>query len=302
MTGGGMAEKIGFVVDSTADFPLHVAEELKVKSAPIRVYVDGESFLDGVTISKKDVVECMKKGCNVHTAPPTPYEYAQLFDDMLQTCDRVISFHVSSHFSDCYKSAKNSLNLLFDDQGERVELIDTGSVSGGQALIVKKAREILNQGIAPDKLYKRLVPYMKNSPLCFTVEDLKWLKKGGRISSMAAIFGTLLNIKPVIGLIKAELKPVGRYKGKDQAILGMIKKAVEISRQIAGGYEIWVSHIEDQDSADFMRKNLSDQLKKPIEEIRLVEIGSTIAAHAGPGSCGWSIMPALTSEKDKIEA
>ena len=290
-----MPEKIGIIADSTADFPEHVAEELNIRSAPIHVYIDGENFLDGVTITKQDVIKSLKKGSSVHTAAPTPHEYAEIFDDMLSTYDRIISLHVSSQFSDCYKSAKNSLHLLFEDQEDRVEIIDTGSVSGGQALIAKKARELINEGVSTGKLYKRLQPYMKNSPLCFTVEDLKWLKKGGRISTLAAMFGTLLNIKPVIGLIKSELKPVGRYKGKDHAIEGMIKKAVEISHQISGNYDIWVSQIDDLTSANYMRENLANQLKKPIEEIKMVEIGSTIAAHTGPGSCGWAIMPSFKS-------
>ncbi|MFA6010275.1 MAG: DegV family protein [Desulfobacteraceae bacterium] len=286
-----MAEKVGIIADSTADFPRNMMEELNITSAPIHVIVDGEQFLDGISITKKDVITYLKKGKHVSTSPPSPHEYAEIFDDMLQKYDRVVSFHVSSNFSDCYKSAKNALNLLFQDQEDKVEVIDTGSVSGGQALIVKKARELINQGTPTGKLYKRLVPYMKNSPLCFTVEDLKWMKKGGRLGTFSAMIGTLFNIKPVIGLIKAELKPVGRYKGKDLAIAGMIRKAVDISRQIGGPYEIWVSHIDDQDSAEFMRKNLSEQLEKPITEIRMVEIGSTIAAHAGPGCCGWAIMP-----------
>ncbi len=286
-----MSEKIGIVADSTADFPRNMMEELKVTSAPIHVIVDGEDFLDGLNITKKEVIDCLKRGSHVRTAPPSPHEYAEIFDRMLKQYDQVVSFHVSSSFSDCYKSAKNALNLLYQDQLDRVEVIDTGSVSGGQALLVKKASELLSQKISPGKLYKHLMPYMKNSPLCFTVDDLKWLKKGGRIGTLSAMIGTLFNIKPVIGLIKAELKPVGRYKGKDMAIEGMIRKAVEISRQLTGSYDIWVSHIDDPDSAEFMRKQISEQLEKPVSTIRMVEIGSTIAAHAGPGSCGWAIMP-----------
>lgn len=288
-----MGEKIGILSDSTADFPDHVAKTLGIRSAPIHVYINGENFLDGVSITKQDVVDALKKGHKVHTAPPTPHEYAEIFDDMLKTYDRVISFHISSQFSDCYKSAKNSLSLLYEDQEDKVEIIDTGNVSGGQALIVKKAQDLIQEGVSPGKLYKRLSPFMKNSPLCFTVDDLKWLKKGGRIGSMAAMFGTLLNIKPVIGLIKAELKPVGKYRGKDQALLGMIKKAVEISKQIPGGFDIWVSHVDDPEGSSFMRESLAEQLNKPLDDIKMVEIGSTIAAHCGPGSCGWAMMPAL---------
>jgi DegV family protein with EDD domain len=277
-------------------------EELQIRPAPIHVIVDGQNFLDGVSITKQQVIECMRKGSTIKTAPPSPHEYAELYDSMLKTYDRVVSFHVSSQFSDCYKSAKNALSLLYEDQEDRVEVIDTASVSGGQALIVKKGWELINQGIPIGKLYKRLVPFMKNSPLCFTVEDLKWLKKGGRIGTLSALIGTFLNIKPVIGLNKGELRPVGRYKGKDQAIDGMIRKAVEIIRQIGGPYEIWVSHIDDPDSAELMRKNLSGLLEIPSGNIRMVEIGSTIAAHAGPGSCGWAIMPGLASENKEAMA
>jgi DegV family protein with EDD domain len=286
-----MAEKIGIVADSTADFPVNLAEKLGIKSAPIHVFVDGENFLDGITISKQDVINSLRKGSSIHTTPPTPHEYAEIFDTMLQKYDRVVSLHVSSQFSDCYKSAKNALNLLFEDQMDRVEVIDTGSVSGGQALIAKKTHDLIKEGVTPGKLYKRLQPFMKNSPLCFTVEDLKWLKKGGRISTMTALFGALLNIRPVIGLIKSELKPVGRYKGKNQAIEGMIKKAGEIIRQLSGNYEIWIMHIDDETSASYMQEALARDLDKKPEDFPMVEIGSTIAAHAGPGSCGWAIMP-----------
>lgn len=286
-----MANKIGILVDSTADFPKDVAEKLGVRIAPIHVNIDGEDFLDGVTVTNLEVISCLKNGSDVHTSPPTPHEYAEIYDDMLRTYEWVISFHMSSHLSDCYKSAKNSMNLLFDDQQDKIEIIDTGNVSGGQAMIVKKARELILEGVTPGKLYKRLSPFMKNSPMCFTVEDLKWLKRGGRIGTMAAMIGTWLNIKPVIGLIKSELRPVGKYKGKDLAVQGMIKKALEINKQVPGGYEIWVSHIDDPDTGKLMRETLARELHKSIDEIKLVEIGSTIAAHCGPGSCGWAMLP-----------
>ncbi len=292
-----MPEKIGIVADSTSDFPRNMAEELKITFAPIHVFVDEENFLDGVAISKKEVIDQLKRGSQVRTTPPTPHEYAEIFENLLKTHDRVISFHVSSHLSDCYKSARNALSLLFKDQEARVQIIDTGSVSSGQAQIVKKARELIDQGVKAADLPGVIDPFMRAGQLCFTVEDLKWLKRGGRIGTMAAFMGTLLNIKPVIGLVDSELKPVGRYRGKDQAITGMIRKAVEISYGLEGPYDLWVSHIDDPESAEFMRKSLCEQLEKPVEAIRMVEIGSTIAAHAGPGSCGWAIMPGSLSGK-----
>ena len=286
-----MSEKIGIIADSTADFPIGLTDELDIKHAPIHIMVDGENYLDGVNISKKEVITYMKKGCDVYTTPPSPSEYADIFDNMLSQYNKVISLHVSSQFSNCYTSAKNSLNLLFADQEKNIKIIDTENVTGGQALIAKKARELFSKGIPFEAIEKNLQPFVNNSPVCFAVEDLKWLRKGGRLSTLSAVFGNILNIKPVIGLIKAELKPVGKYRGKPQAINGMIKKAVEISKQIPNGYEIWVSHVDDEKSGIFMQETLAETLKKDISEIKMVEIGSTIAVHAGPGCCGWAILP-----------
>lgn len=286
-----MGEKIGIIADSTADFPRGMAKELDIKYAPVHIIINEEDHLDGIDITKKEVLGYMKKGYDVQTAPPSPSEYADIFDNMLTKYDKIISLHVSSQFSDCYKSAKNALNLLYIDQEERIKLIDTKNVTGGQALIAKKTRELTSKGVSFKDIENKLNPFMKNSPICFAVEDLKWLQKSGRMGTLSALFGNLLKIKPVIGLIEAKLKPVGKYKGKQQAINGMVKKAYEISQQIPKGYEIWVSHIDDVNSGKYMQEKLSEILDKNINEIKMVEIGSTIAVHAGPGCCGWAIMP-----------
>lgn len=286
-----MSEKIGILADSTADFPEGLTEELDIRHAPIHIVIDGVTYLDGINISKKEVIGHMKKGADIYTTPPSPSEYADIYDDMLCQYDRVLSLHVSRQFSNCYKSALNSRNLLFQDQEDKVKVIDTENVTGGHAMIAKKARELFSEGVPFQDIDKYLKPFINNSPVCFAVEDLKWLRKGGRLSTLSAVFGNMLNIKPVIGLIKAELKPVGKYRGKGQAIEGMIKKAVQITDQISNEYEIWVSHIDDQQSVELMQSELSEKLNKDISEIRMVEIGSTIAVHAGPGCCGWAIMP-----------
>lgn len=288
-----MAEKIGIIADSTADFPSGVANQYDIKRAPVHIVINDEDYLDGIDITKQEVIKYMKKGYNVHTTPPSPSEYADIFDNMLSKYDKVISLHVSSSFSDCYKSAKNSLNLLYMDQEERIKLIDTKNVTGGQALLAKKTRELILRGAKFNSIEKHLKPFLKNSPICFAVEDLKWLQKSGRMGTLTALFGNILKIKPVIGLIKAELKPVGKYKGKQQAINGMVKKAHEITQQISKDYEIWVAHIDDLNSGKYMQEKLAEILNKNINDIKLVEIGSTIAVHAGPGCCGWAILPSL---------
>jgi fatty acid-binding protein DegV len=92
-------------------------------------------------------------------------------------------------------------------------------------------------------------------------------------------------------MVKNELKPVGKYRGKAAATEGMINKAVQIISNMKSGYDIWVSHIDDEANADYMRAQLARKLELNLENIKTVEIGSTIAAHAGPGCCGWAILP-----------
>ncbi len=278
-----MIEKIGIITDSTADFPEGMAEELEINIIPIHIVIDGDDHLHGVTISNQDVVECLNEDRDVKTAPPFPSEYSDFYEKMAGKYDRILSFHVSSDLSDCYKSANNSMRILSDKAAEKITLIDTRNVSVGQALIIKKAVEMKKEYNAPDFMKKHLESLINNSMLLFTVENLYWLKRAGKLNIFSSLMGNLLNVKPVIGLKNGKLVPMGKHKGRKPAVEEMVKLALEEYVKFGLRQDIWIAHADALEEAVRMQETMIGLSSDMRSNIRVIEIGPTIAAHTGPG-------------------
>jgi len=285
-----MTAKIGIITDSTADFPAHILDELDITVIPIHIFIDGEDFLHGVTISNKEVLQALTDGHEVKTAPPFPSEYSDCYEKMAQSCDHIFSFHVSSELSNCYQSAVNSVKILFDDVAEKISIVDTRNVTVGQALIVKKAAKLRQQGAAPQEFLQQLKPYMQGSLLLFTVENLYWLKRAGKLNFFSSLMGSFLDVKPIIALEKGKLVPVARHKGRQQAINGMIKRARAEYDRYGMRQDIWVAHAESEREARVVQSAMQSFSADMQSEVRVVEVGPTIAAHTGPGSICLAMM------------
>ena len=143
-----VGDKIGFAVDSTIDLPDGMKEDLGLNIIPIHIFVDGQDHLHGVNISNKEVVEYLKQNRDVYTTPYFPSECADIFEKLFNKYDRIISFHISTELSGNFQSALNYLNLLFDDEVAKIDVIDTQNVCIGQGLLVKKAVDSLQKGWA----------------------------------------------------------------------------------------------------------------------------------------------------------
>ena len=286
-----MPKRIGIVVDSPADFPEGMIEDLGIHVLPVHIFVDGKDHLHGVDIGNKEVSEHLKGRRKVYTRPFFPGECADFLEKLCERYDEIFCFHISNQLSGNFKSAKSSIRLLFEDQAAKVKLIDTGNVSVGQGLMVKKALELIKNGSSTFNLETRLEPYKSNSFLFITVDNLHWLKEGGRVSSFSAFLGGVLDIKPIITLSDSRLIPVEKHRGKRQALDRIIEMGAQTAKRMRGDFEIWVGHLDAADDALYVRDRVSHILGKSRAEITVVEVGPTIAVHAGPGSLCLGMLP-----------
>ena len=287
-----MKERIGFVCDSTADFPPGVAEKLGLHVLPVHINVDGRDRLDGLSISNTQVIQALKEKCTVYTKPFLPGECADLYDRLLEKYERVVSFHLSTHLSANYRSAVNARKLLFEEDAERLSVIDMGSVSATLGLDIKHAVERLRKEGVPRNLDERMAPQRSEASMWFTVENLHWLKEGGRVSAFAAFVGGVLNIKPIIHLDDARLVPIEKHLGKKTALKRLVEMAVERFRRMQGRCDIWIAYADNLHEVMSLREELAFRINRPVDDIKLVELGATIAVHAGPGSAAISMVPA----------
>jgi DegV family protein with EDD domain len=286
-----MAQKIGIAVDSTADFPSGMAEQLQLHVIPVHIFVDGEDFLHGVTISNQEVIDQLKHERDVRTAPPFPGEYSEFYEELSTQYDQIVSFHVSTELSNCYKSAKNSLRILAEETAGKIKIIDTRNASIGQALIVKKAVELIRRQEGLDTLEALLTPYLKNAFMYFSVDNLYWLKRAGKTGLFSSFLGNVLDIKPIIGLENGRLVPLSKVRGKVSAIDNLVELGREAHQLCRGDHETWIAHVDAMDTAIFLQEELAAQLGLNSEKIEIVDIGPTISAHTGPGSICLAVLP-----------
>jgi DegV family protein with EDD domain len=184
-----------------------------------------------------------------------------------------------------------ALNLMFEDEARRIKVMDLGGVSVSLGLAVKKAVELLQEDRDLDTLDDRLHPYLSGLFMAFTVQNLFWLKKGGRVSSFAAFVGGMLDIKPIIRLEDAKLIPKDRMRGKKPALRRLLDMAENQYRQLDGNCDIWVAYADNLKEALVTRDRLADRLEHRAEDILMAEVGATISVHTGPGAVCIAMSP-----------
>lgn len=286
-----MSERIGLICDSTADFPEGLEKELGLHILPVHIMVDGRDYLHGRTISNKQVVEALKQKRDVYTKPFYPHECADFFEKCLDRYERVVSLHLSTELSGNYKSAVAALDLMFEDEARRIKVMDLQGVSVSLGLVVKKAVELLRRDDNLDTLESRLQPYLQDLFMGFTVEDLEWLKKGGRVSAFAAFVGGMLDIKPIIRLENAKLIPRDRMRGKRPALKRLVDMAESQYHKLDGNCDIWLAYADNLNEAKETRAHLASRLAYPANDIQLAEVGATISVHTGPGAICIAMSP-----------
>lgn len=286
-----MAKRVGIVVDSPADFPVGMIEKYGIHIIPVHIFVNGVDHLHGINITNSEVLEHMKNGCDVYTTPFFPSECADFYEKLLPRYENIVSFHLSTHLSENFRSAKSSLNLLYGNDAERIHVIDLKSVSISQGMMVKRAMELIKNDCDLSMLETYLKPYMQSVRMWFTVDDLIWLKKGGRVSSFAAFFGGVLDIKPIIGLEGAKLIPLEKHRGKKPAMKRLVELAAEANEKYKGACDFCVAFSDNLDEVLLTREKLANRIGKKVEEINVVQVGATISVHSGPGSLCLAMVP-----------
>lgn len=272
---------IKIVTDSTADIPKEIAEFLDIHVLPLKVLMDGETFLDGVTITPSAFFEKLEKVSSFpSTSQPSPAEFAEKYQQILEkhgTETQIISIHLSSALSGTCQSARLGANLL-ESKGN-IHVIDSKKAAYFLGMLVVEAAKAAKNGNSVDQCMELIHKMMKEQKEFFVLDTLTYLQKGGRIGKAQAIVGTLLNVKPILSLNEAgEVYPFEKVRGKKKAITRILDEC----QQYAGGEKVIASVLYglNREEAEELKIRLVEEFQ--IQEITLTEIGPVIGAHVGP--------------------
>lgn len=272
---------IKIVVDSASDVEKNEAEELGVTLVPISVRFGDEEYLDGVTLLHKQFFEKLIESADIpQTSQINEYTWEESFRQLTADGSDVICITISSKLSGTYSCAVKAAKNF----GGKIYVVDSIEASIGERILVQYAIQLVKQGMNASDIAKELDSKKNKIQVLAVLDTLKYLRKGGRLSSVAAIAGEMLSIKPVISIVDGEIKLLGKAIGsrKSNNLLNqLVEKCGGIDFDMP--YALAFSGLSD----DYLQKYLADSehlWKDKTEFVPSYMIGSTIGTHVGPNA------------------
>lgn len=268
--------------DSACDLPLAFFKEHGVELISLQVHIDDQEFKDLVTIQPETVYNEIRAGKMPKTSQATPQFFKDLFTNLAESGDSGIYIALSSELSGTYQTAVMMCEQVKEKHPSLdLTIIDSRCVSVGYGLIVMAAADLLEKRESKDAIVEHVQDQCKHMEHLFTVEDLDFLAKGGRLSRSSAFFGGLLNIKPLLHVEDGKLVPLEKIRGKKKLLKRMLdlmeERGVDLENQTIG-----ISHGDDEATALEMKQMIEERFGTKKFYINL--IGSVVASHAGPGT------------------
>ncbi|MDD3226221.1 MAG: DegV family protein [Tissierellia bacterium] len=269
--------------DSTCDLPKEEIERMNVGIIPLVVTFEEDAYNDGVNITPPDLFNIVdERNMLPKTSAPSPIDFYNAFKPFVDQGSSIIYIGLSSKISTTIQNAQLAANKLGSN---KVHIVDSLNLCGAIGGLVRTAYNYINEGSSAEETVRRIEKIIPNYKLFFTVDNLDYLYMGGRCSSVESIFGSILDIKPIISMSPAGLKLWKKTRGKWKAIRMMIKEAAEDKNKILFN-EIHLAHsLGSEEEAQRIKEMLIKETG--ITNYHEYTIGCVISSHCGPGTLGF---------------
>ncbi|KAA6453343.1 DegV family protein [Bacillus swezeyi] len=273
---------VHLLADSAADLPKSFYDDHHISFIPLRVLLDEKEYDDLLTIQPLDVYEAMRNGKAPKTSQPSLKLMKDTFSELAEQNKPALYIAFSSELSGTYQTAVMAANEVKEEFPDfDLRIIDSKCASLGYGLAVKHALTLATNGNTIQEIEPSVKNFCEHLEHIFTVDDLTYLARGGRISKASAFVGGLLNIKPLLHVEDGKLVPLEKIRGKKKLLRRIIElmkeRSLDLSEQTIG-----ISHGDDAETAEEI-KGLIEAEFQP-KEIVVNMIGSAVGAHAGPGT------------------
>ena len=271
------------ITDSCGDYPTPMYKELGLTFVPLTVEFRGKSFDDKNDDSLKEMYDGFRAGEPAKTSAVNPSRWGEVMEAALRNGQDVLVLAFSSGLSTTYQSAVIAAEELKERYPDRkILVVDSLCASLGQGLLAFHAAKKRDAGMPMEALARWLEENRLHLCHWFNVNDLRYLKRGGRISAATAVMGTMLSIKPILHVDnEGHLVSVGKVRGRKASIQALAEKVGELAR----GYDnpvMFISHGDCPEDAQY----LADLLKQRygVKEVYINYVGAVIGSHSGPGT------------------
>lgn len=276
------------MTDSCCDLNAYMAQQMDLYVLPLMLHMDGKNYpnmLDGSAISFEEFYQKMRSGKLATTSAANVGQFEDAMREILSQGKDIVCLSFSSALSTTYQSAVIAANEVIQDYpGSRIYVVDTLCASLGQGLLLYLAHQQKQNGLTADQLAAWVE--LNKGRIChwFTVDDLNYLKMGGRVSATTALVGTMLSIKPVMHMSdEGKLTAVGKARGRKASLKALLDSVERLSIDPAS-QTMFICHADCEEEARWMAEQLKERFG--VKTVYINYIGPVIGSHTGPNTLG----------------
>lgn len=273
---------VKILADSSCDLTESQYNEFDIDMVPLTVHLKNKEYKDGKEISPKTVYDAMREGEDTKTSQVSPQTFKSIFTTYAEENKSLIYLAFSSELSGTYQTAKMIEMEVKEKYPEApLHVIDTKCASIGYGLVILRAAQLAQKGASVSEIIDVATYHSKHMEHIFTVDDLEYLYRGGRVSRTAAFVGTLLRIKPLLHVEDGKLIPLEKIRGSKRVLNRMLEvmeeRGTDFENQVIG-----ISHGDDLEVAEQLASLIKEKFQP--KDIVIEMVGSVIGAHSGPGT------------------
>ncbi|MDH4341355.1 MAG: DegV family protein [Thermoleophilia bacterium] len=275
-------ENTAVVLDSTSDYPEAPSRFPNMRFVPLYVRFGDDTYRDYVELGPTEFYEKLRTSpVTPATAQPTPQDFVDAYEE-LAAYERIYSLHVSSKVSGTFQSAELAAQEI---GGDKIRVVDSLTASLAIAMLSHAIQRRLARGTTDEEIEALIGRFHRDAEVLFTVETLEYLQRGGRIGRAAALAGSLLNVRPILGMDDGVVIAVSRVRGPQKALAEIERRFVEATTD-GRGLRVAIAHA---DASEWVG-TLSEIVwrTRPKAEIEFTAtLGAVVGTHAGPGAVGF---------------
>ena len=276
--------KVAIVTDSNSGITQEESKKLGIHILPMPFYINGELFYEDITLSQEEFYKKLAEDAEISTSQPSPGDVMDLWEELLKKYDEILYIPMSSGLS---SSCDTAMGLAMEFEG-KVRVVNNQRISVTQRQSVLDAIEMAEKGMSVQEIEEVLMREKLESSIYITVDTLKYLKKGGRITPAAAALGTLLRIKPVLQIQGEKLDAYAKVRGKKQAKRIMMKAMQEdwntrFKQYVESGEMcLQIAYAGNKEEAEEFKKEVEAAF--PGMDIHMDPLSLSVACHIGHGA------------------
>jgi len=282
---------VAIIADTTASIPADLIEELQIELVPYYIMRNNETLRDGVDVQPDEFAQYLMAARTLPTTSnPSPGDYVNSIRKLAERTREIVAITMTSKASGAYQSCRAAVEMVCERLPQlRISVVDTLQVAMSHGWAVVEAARAARQGLGLKEVADKAREIAAKTTMIQTADTLRYLYMGGRIGRAQSLMGTLLNIKPIIGMEDGLIVPLGTARTRHKVYLRMLEMVREKVGQ-GGRIKIAFTHCAALDQIEILKEEFTKHFQ--CVEVLVSALSPALAVHSGPGTVGFAYLPA----------